>query len=237
MTKNSDSVIHIDYFSDILCIWAYVAQIRVDELLSQFGEHVDIRYHFFPVFGCTESRIGEGWKDRGGFTGYNEHVRGIADRFEHVDVDPGVWLKNAPQSSASCHHFLAAVALLERDGIIQDEARAALAGRTLFEAAAWRLRCAFFQELQDVGQIQVQMDIAEALGLPVNTVREYMNSGAAMALMCRDFELKDQFRVEGSPTYILNNGRQKLYGDVGYKIIDANIREILNRHEDQLSWC
>jgi predicted DsbA family dithiol-disulfide isomerase len=237
MSQNDDMTIRIDYFSDILCIWAYVAQIRVDELLSQFDERVEIDYHFFPVFGCTESRIGEGWKDRGGFAGYNEHVRGIADRFEHVDVNPGVWLENVPLSSAPCHHFLAAVTLLERDGVIPAEAREALAGRTPFEAAAWRLRCAFFQELLDVGRLQVQMDIAEDLGLPVDEVRKRMNSGAAMALMCRDFELKDRYGVEGSPTYILNSGRQKLYGDVGYKIIDANIREILNRREDQLSWC
>jgi predicted DsbA family dithiol-disulfide isomerase len=235
MNQESDSVIRIDYFSDILCIWAYVAQIRVDELLSQFGERVDVDCHFFPVFGCTETRIGEGWVDRGGFAAYNRHVRDIAARFEHVEVNPGVWLENAPRSSASCHHFLAAVALVERERLITPGR--APAGRTLFAEAAWRLRCAFFQELRDIGRLDVQTTVAEDLGLPVEDILERLHNGSAMALMCRDADLKDRYRIEGSPTYVLNHGRQKLYGDVGYKIIDANIREILNRREDQLSWC
>jgi len=237
MSTDSDSVIRIDYFSDILCIWAYVAQIRVDEMLSQFGDHVEVSYHFFPVFGCTQTRIGEGWKDRGGFTGYNRHVRAIADRFEHVDVHPRVWLDNAPRSSAACHLFLAALALLGQEGVIAAGPRPELAGKSVYEAAAWRLRCAFFQELRDIGRLEVQTAIASDLGLPVDALLERLHNGAAMAVMCRDAELRDQYRVEGSPTYILNGGRQKLYGDVGYKIIDANIREILNRREDQLSWC
>lgn len=233
--KDSDTVIHVDYFSDILCIWAYAAQIRVDELHSQFGDRVEVDCHFFPVFGCTRTRIGEGWKDRGGFAGYNRHVRDIAARFEHVEVNPGVWLENVPRSSASCHHFLAAVALLEREGAIAAATRPG--ARMPSAEAAWRLRCAFFQELQDIGRLSVQTAIAEDLGLPVEDILERLHDGSAMALMCRDADLKDRYRIEGSPTYILNHGRQKLYGDVGYKIIDANIREILNRREDQLSWC
>ena len=58
-----------------------------------------------------------------------------------------------------------------------------------------------------------------------------------MAALCRDVELRDQFRVEGSPTYIMNEGRQKLYGNLGYKIIEANVQEILHRPENQASWC
>ena len=73
--------------------------------------------------------------------------------------------------------------------------------------------------------------------LPVREITNIMESGEAMEKMCCDIELRDQYRIEGSPTYILNSGRQKLFGNVGYKIIDANIREILNRREDQLSWC
>ncbi len=44
--------------------------------------------------------------------------------------------------------------------------------------------------------------------------------------------------IQGSPTFVLNEGRQKLYGNVGYRIIDANIQEMLREpRTDQASWC
>lgn len=41
----------IDHFSDVLCVWAYAAQIRMDELKREFGEQIQVNYHFMPVFG------------------------------------------------------------------------------------------------------------------------------------------------------------------------------------------
>ena len=48
----------------------------------------------------------------------------------------------------------------------------------------------------------------------------------------------DKMRIEGSPSFVLNEGRQKLYGDVGFRIIEANIQELLWAPSgDQASWC
>jgi hypothetical protein len=33
--------------------------------------------------------------------------------------------------------------------------------------------------------------------------------------------------IEGSPSFVLNEGRQKLYGNVGLRIIEAKIQEII----------
>ena len=229
--------IQVDYFSDVLCIWAYIAQIRVDELLNEYGEKVILNYHFIPIFGCIEKRIGEGWKEKGGFAGYNKHVIEIGKGFGHCEVHPRVWLENVPRSSASCHHFLSAVRSLENRGVIPRERQAQYGGKTLFEECMWRLRLAFFRDIENVGNLEVQMGVAKSLDLPAQDIIETMENGEAMARMCCDNDLKEQYKIEGSPTYILNSGRQKLFGNVGYKIIDANIREILNRKDDQLSWC
>ena len=35
----------------------------------------------------------------------------------------------------------------------------------------------------------------------------------------------------------LNEGRQLLAGNVGYRVIEANIRELLDTPGDQQSWC
>ena len=58
-----------------------------------------------------------------------------------------------------------------------------------------------------------------------------------MAALCGDINLAQEYGVKGSPTYILNQGRQKLYGNVGYKVIAANVHELLEQPENQASWC
>ena len=43
--------------------------------------------------------------------------------------------------------------------------------------------------------------------------------------------------VRASPTLIFNEDRQRLTGNVRYRIIEANVRELLERPETQQTWC
>jgi predicted DsbA family dithiol-disulfide isomerase len=238
-TRNmeGDKPIRIDYFSDVLCVWAYTAQVRLDELRQNFGSRIDVHYHFIPVFGCTEERIGEAWKERGGYPAYCRNVQEVCRGFPHVKVHPEIWIRNVPASSASCHQFLKGVQLLERAGQISAEAVAAYRNKTLFEAVLWRVREAFFTELRNVGERACQLEIAAEFGLPRDALLQQLDSGNAMAAMCRDLALQERYRVEGSPTYVLNEGRQKLYGNIGYRVIEVNVEELLRRPEARASWC
>jgi len=214
--------IHVSYFSDVLCVWAYVAQIRLDELQKQHGPNIEVSYHFIPILGSTEHRIGEGWKKRGGFEGYAAHVAEICADFPHVDLSPDAWTTVRPTSSAPGHQFLKAVQLLEADSVISAEPVDELSGRSLVEEAAWRIRLAFFQDGKDVSRFEVLWGLAADLGLPVRALKEEFDNGRALA---------------GSPTYLLNHGRQKLYGNLGYKVIEANIEEVLRRPTASATWC
>ncbi|MDH4282450.1 MAG: DsbA family protein, partial [Myxococcales bacterium] len=62
--------VQISYVSDVLCIWAYIAEARLDELRKEFGASIELEYRFIPIFGATRHRIGEGWKNRGGYAGF-----------------------------------------------------------------------------------------------------------------------------------------------------------------------
>ena len=73
--------------------------------------------------------------------------------------------------------------------------------------------------------------------MPTDTIAAKLKSGEAMAEMCRDIELRDERKIEGSPTYYLDQGRQKLYGNVGYRVVSANLRELLEQPGQQASWC
>jgi protein-disulfide isomerase-like protein with CxxC motif len=226
--------VHIDYFSDVLCVWAYVSQIRLDELKDHFGDQVDVRSHFIPIFGCTAHRIGEGWKDRGGYEGFGRHVREVCGGFPHAAVHPDLYGRSVPSSSAASHHFLKAVQLLEDEFVLQ---KGSDGRRSILDETAWRVREAFFRENRDISRTRVLLEIAEELKLPIGAIEERLGNGEAMAAMCRDIELQRDFNIEGSPTFLLNEGRQKLYGNLGYKILEANVQELLNRPMGQASWC
>ena len=72
-----------------------------------------------------------------------------------------------------------------------------------------------------------------------NIVKNLVIAGTlAFAALASDYQDANSMGVQGSPTFVLNDGRQKLYGDVGYKIIEANIQELIrDPHPDHASWC
>jgi predicted DsbA family dithiol-disulfide isomerase len=235
MSKASPA--NIFYFSDVFCIWAYAAQIKLDELRRQFGDRIRIRYRFLPLFGDVDGHIEDNWGERGGAEGYARNVKQVAARFDHLEIHPDIWTVNRPSSSASCHLFLKAIQLLQAGGEISAAHETCFDGRSLFEEAVWRCRLGFFRDLQDVGASSRQEAIADSIGLPVSGIRRQIDSGAAFAELCADYAAKEKYLVEGSPTFLLQEGRQKLYGNVGYRLIEANVEELLADRGERASWC
>lgn len=227
------AVVPVAYFSDILCIWAYAAQARIDAVEEKFGDTVQLDHRFCSVFGDTARKITSAWRDRGEYAGFNAHLRDVAQRFPHIEVHPDVWLKTRPSTSASAHLFLKAVQRLEQ----QREGSPAHRKSVLGELS-WSFRCGFFRDCRDIACWDVQCELADALGVDVDAVERSLRRGTAFAALAADYEDAGKLRIEGSPSFILNNGRQKLYGDVGFRIIEANIQELLRTPgSDQASWC
>lgn len=220
--------IHVTHFSDVLCIWAYVSQVRIDELRSQFGAQVDVDCRLFPVFGSALRKTDVQWANKGGRQGYSEHVRQIAQQFNHVTVHPQIWIRNAPYSSLPAHLFLYAIRVAEAKG--------ALPARS-FERMAWKVREAFFAQSQNVSERAVLQALASDGGLDISEIERGLQSGEAHALMSEDMQAAHDQAVRSSPTLIFNEDRQRITGNVGYRIIEANIRELLERPQGQQSWC
>jgi predicted DsbA family dithiol-disulfide isomerase len=221
--------IRIFYFSDVLCIWAYIAQIRLEELKTAFSDKIAIDYHFVSVFGNAREKLENGWRDRGGLTGYQNHVKAIASKYTHISVHPDVWAQ-VPASSTSAHLFLDAIQLLEIKGLVPEFDK-------VLERTAWAFREAFFTKLADISDRKVQFEIAEGLGLDITLIQKQIDSGEAYALLSKDFDLVKEHQISVSPTLIFNEGRQRLNGNVGYRVIEANIRELLNNPPNEQSWC
>ncbi|RTZ71573.1 MAG: disulfide bond formation protein DsbA [Gammaproteobacteria bacterium] len=232
MTENQSPIV-IDYYTDALCVWAYFGQIKVDELKREFGERIELHYKFIPLFGCCETRIGEGWEE-GGYEGYSRHVLELATNFPHVEIHPRIWLDARPASSLPVHLVLKAVQLLER----RDELPTGEHGeKTLFETLVWNLRLGFFRDLENIADKAVLHRHLEQLNIPVEAVEREIANGNAFAEMALDIEEHKERMIEGSPTFLMNEGRQRLYGNVGYRAIAANVQELLERKLDIPDWC
>jgi predicted DsbA family dithiol-disulfide isomerase len=222
--------IRIFYFSDILCIWAYIAQIRLDELTTTFQNQIAIEPHFVPVFGNAREKLETQWRDRGGLKGYGNHIQEVAKKFDHIILHPDVWTKVTPASSTSCHLFLQAIQLLEVKGLVERD-------QQVFHKAIWAFREAFFTQLANISERRVQFQIAADLGLPIVAIQAQIDSGEAYAQLSKNFDLIKEYSVTISPTLIFNEGRQRLNGNVGYRVIEANIRELLHNPPGEQSWC
>jgi predicted DsbA family dithiol-disulfide isomerase len=228
--------VKIAHYSDILCVWAYVGQNRLNRLAADYGDSIDIDIHFCSVFPDTFSKIETQWQDRGGFEGYASHVRGVAAKFRDVPVHDDVWAHTRPRSSASPHLFVRAVALLEQEDL-QGNPPPPYLDRVPARAAQ-ALRAAFFVRAQDVAQWEVQQEVAAAIGVDFDRVIEKVKTGEAIARLAADYDMALALRIEGSPTYVLNEGRQKLFGNVSLGVIEANVSELLNGETgDAASLC
>ena len=230
--------IPIEYFSDVLCVWAYGAQARVDELKRTFGPAAVVRYRFIPLFAAARTRVQRTWGREDGFDRFNRNLLEIVSGWQHVQVHDDVWRAVRPVSSTTAHVFLKAVQLLERAGDLSPEPQGSFAGRSCFEEALWRVRKAFFGEARDISRRSEMVSIARQLELPLARIDELIDNGEAYAELHLDREAQDRYHVAGSPTFVLDEGRQHLYGNVGYRVIEANVRELLRDPQyGEASWC
>jgi predicted DsbA family dithiol-disulfide isomerase len=219
----SQPVVDIVHFSDVLCIWAYISQIRVEELETNFKDEVNIDYRFLPVFGDVAGKMEAQWADRGGIAGYAAHVQEVAAKFEHVEISPQVWTANRPTSSLPAHLVLCGVRVLHGAKDVQRVLRA--------------LRRAFFVELVDISNNEALLEVTGQAGVDLKALEEVLDSGAAHAQLASDLAAATQSAARSSPTLIFNEGRQTLAGNVGYRVLEANVRELLRSPGDQKSWC
>lgn len=213
----------IDYYTDILCVWAWIAQRRIDELNQKLGNAIEFQYYYVDIFGDISTKMDINWKQKGGYVGFSEHVQRSAHEFEDTHIDSKVWREVRPATSANAHLVLKAVEI-------------ACDKRKSIEMAL-KFRTAFFMNAMDIGNLEVLFSLVEYNGLNKNDIKESIYDGSAVAALMRDYQRSKQQSIKGSPSYVIDRGRQILYGNVGYRVLLANIEEHLKNPIDDASWC
>ena len=222
MSKDS-SPIQIDYYSDVLCIWAWIAQPRLDELHQQWGDKIKIHHRYVDIFGNARSKIPSTWGELDGYEKFHAHVAQSAEPYEHTNIHPDIWTRVRPNSSVTPHLILKAIDIV--------------AGDEKVELMSAQIRQHFFTEAINVGDLDTLIDMSSEIGVERGDILPALQDGRAMAALSADLRSAKDSGIKGSPSWVLNNGRQILYGNVGYRILSANIEELINNHVDEASWC
>jgi len=218
-----DKPLVIDYYTDILCVWAWIAQRRIDELTHKLKSKIEIQYYYVDIFGDVPTKMDMQWKQKGGYVGFSDHVKKSVSVFEYAPVNSKVWTEVRPVTSANAHLALKAIEISY--------------GKSKSTDMALKFREAFFINAVDIGNLEALCDLVKANGLDQNRVNASIRDGSAMAALMRDYQKSKQQNIKGSPCYVIDGGRQKLFGNVGYRVLLANIEELLKNPVNEASWC
>jgi predicted DsbA family dithiol-disulfide isomerase len=203
----------IDYYSDILCVWAWIAQRRIDELNNTLSNKIELRYHYLDVFGDASNKIPNQWAERGGYAGFAKHVIDSAAPYPDAPINADIWHKVRPNTSANAHLVLKAIELSY--------------GKDKSIEIALLIRQAFFIDGQDIAQFSLLFSLLERVDINYKLINKAIYDGSAMASLMADYQHAKTLSLKGSPSYIIDNGRQVLYGNVSYRVLLVNIEEHL----------
>ena len=213
----------IDYFSDILCVWAWIAQRRIEELNKQFEDQIELRHQYIDIFGNTERRIQTQWADKGMYEGFGKHIVEAAAPYDSAPINSKVWQITRPTTSANPHLILKAIQLNNDKQIAIN-----------FENT---LRKAFFVDAIDISELEILFKLLQQEEIVLEEVQKTLNNGEALAALMADYQKAQEYGIKGSPSFVMNNGRQILFGNVGYRVLQVNIEELLKNPSSQASWC
>ena len=134
-----------------------------------------------------------------------------------------MWKSVRPNSSANPHLVLKGIELT--------------LGANVSIELALLFRQAFFMDGKDISHLAVLFGLIEKAGYSVDEVKKSIDDGSSIAALMADYQQAKLLSLKGSPTYIIDNGRQVLYGNVGYRVLLANIEEQLKTPVNEASWC
>lgn len=211
-------VLRFEYWSDPLCIWAYVAQSKLERVIEEWGPHLSIHYRIVPVFGSLPRRFASGSWSSGGPEGRRVATAEVARAQGCEGVTGELWTGDMPSSSWPAGAAAKAAFLLEERSLAEPGSGAAY-------LRALRRRA--FEANENICRRTVQLSVAEAIGVDPQRLDALLDDGLPYALLAEDDEDRRTAGVRGSPSYVFDGGRAVLYGNFPFEVLHATMEQLL----------
>ncbi|MFD2177552.1 DsbA family oxidoreductase [Veronia pacifica] len=211
--------VRIDFYSDILCIWGWVGY-HINHKLAGRWQEGEVRWHYrhLELYGDVAARIrSQGTGDQAYFR-YAERSEKFVSGFDGLDFHPDVWRKVRPGSSLLPHQVIKAVELEY--------------GQQTANHFADRVREAFFRDGRNIGDFNVLTDLLTEYQLSSKSLLSCITNGYALGATVAEFRQAENDKVPGSPTWMLDNDRYRLFGNVEASVIIATVDTLLSKRRD-----
>ena len=188
MTENS---LNIDVIADVVCPWSFLGKRRLDRALASYSGPVQIVWHPFqlnPELAAEGMAFDTYLSTR---FGGRAQVAEALSQLEALGADNGIRfnfadLKRVP-NTVNAHRLM----LLARDWNLQNELAEAL-----FRA--------FFEQGQDIGDVNVLIEIAAGLGLSEAAVRGVLSDDSSLKILAAEEAQARQMGFSATPNYLFN---------------------------------
>lgn len=207
----------IEYWTDPMCIWAYVAESRYDAVIERWADRIEVQHRLVPIFGSLAWRFHRGPWANGGVADRIIKTRQVAKANGFDSVSGECW-SHAPTSSWAAACAVTAVFAMEGQGDAPPRSGAK------YQTA---LRKHFFEDNKDISRRRVQLDLADRLKLSTSSMAALLDNGEALALVWEAHHERESRQIQGSPTWELDSGRCRMYGNFHVRALHATIESLL----------
>ncbi len=178
-------------WAEYYCPWCYIAAVRLHKILPEYEGRVRLRTRAFPL----------------------EVYGGGPPNRKELELE--IWLAALQEPAAEFKPFkkdwpVTTLPAFEAAWCAFKQGEAIGHDFDLF------IRKAFFAEGRDIGSRQVMLDLAREAGLDMDHFTRLFNSGEAHTAVLEEGKLgQDVYKVHGTPTVMLSNGK-KLRHPIAY---------------------
>ncbi len=182
----------IDIFHDTICPWCRIGKQNLKRALEQWtGEPAEIHYHTFflnPSIPEEGHPFREYMKAKGGgrvpleqfFDAPRQAGERVGLKFDFEAIT------HAPNSTLS-HQLIVISPQAQREAMID------------------AIYAAYFEHGQDIGKLDVLVEIARAQGFDADTIRAQLVAGEGRADVLEDAENAHRLGINGVPFFVFNN--------------------------------
>ncbi len=206
----------IDFYSDILCIWGWVGQHHNRQLLKRWDHtQVEWRFRYLELYGDVKARVEKNFRGEEAWDKYASAAERLVSKFEGLSVHPDIWRKTRPTTSMMAHQTIKAV----------EQTHGELAAIEYSN----RVREAFFAEARDVSQASVLTELLKEQSIAHHDLTTHLQDGSALAKTIAEFRQAENDKIPGSPSWVMDNNRYRLFGNVKPEIIIATVDSLITR--------